>query len=97
MLEKAEVPQAIMLDCSHANAARQYARQARVFKSFLQQRNEGRKNLFGVMMESNILEGCQTMSEKSENLIYGQSVTDPCIGWDETERLLLEAHKQLGE
>jgi 3-deoxy-7-phosphoheptulonate synthase len=97
MLKNARVPEAIMIDCSHANVARQYRRQARVFTSFLHQRREGMRSLFGAMLESNLVEGSQAISGNQAGLVYGQSVTDPCIGWDETERLLLEAHRSLKE
>ena len=51
----------------------------------------GRKELRGFMIESNLFEGCQQIGEDLSTLRYGVSVTDPCIGWDETESILLKA------
>ncbi|GAB4367598.1 MAG: hypothetical protein Kow009_04530 [Spirochaetales bacterium] len=95
MLQKAGLPVAIVVDCSHMNSGKNHSRQGRVFHAFLHQRNLGRKSLIGFMLESNLFEGNQEIPKDLSNLKYGVSVTDACIGWEETERLLLEAYKML--
>ncbi|MBN1524719.1 MAG: 3-deoxy-7-phosphoheptulonate synthase [Spirochaetales bacterium] len=95
LLEKEKVPKAIVLDCSHANAAKQPERQARVLRAFLQNRKEGHTSLVGVMLESNLMAGCQVIPADKSSLVYGQSITDPCIGWETTESLLLEAYQTM--
>ncbi|HOV38376.1 MAG TPA: 3-deoxy-7-phosphoheptulonate synthase [Spirochaetales bacterium] len=93
LLKKAGLPRAVVVDCSHMNSGRQHARQARVFQAFLDQKIRGRDSLIGFMLESNLFEGNQEIPKDLSTLKYGVSVTDACIGWEETERLLLEAYQ----
>ena len=84
----------ILVDCSHANSNKNFAQQPLVFESVLGQFLGGTKSILGVMLESHLIEGRQALSE---NLTYGQSITDGCIGWEKTEEIILKAHALLGE
>jgi 3-deoxy-7-phosphoheptulonate synthase len=88
-LEQAGLPPRVMIDCSHANSAKDHRRQSIVCRDIAAQIAAGNRNIIGVMLESNLIEGAQRLlPEKS--LVYGQSITDACIGWDETLGLLQE-------
>jgi 3-deoxy-7-phosphoheptulonate synthase len=87
-LIKAKLPPVLMVDCSHANSLKQHARQEDVFKSIVEQRRAGTKSIIGVMIESNLFEGNQPIPKDLSQLKYGISVTDACVGWDVTERML---------
>ncbi|WP_022760573.1 MULTISPECIES: 3-deoxy-7-phosphoheptulonate synthase [unclassified Butyrivibrio] len=80
---------AAIIDANHNNSGKKYQEQVRIVKEVLHSRNQN-KNISelvkGVMIESYIEEGCQKIGEG----IYGKSITDPCLGWDDTERLLLD-------
>ncbi|OQX28723.1 MAG: 3-deoxy-7-phosphoheptulonate synthase [Spirochaeta sp. LUC14_002_19_P3] len=78
----------IIIDCSHANSGKQYYKQARVLKAALRLREQGRTSIRGIMLESNLVAGRQDIPEDKTQLVYGQSITDACIGWEETEELL---------
>jgi 3-deoxy-7-phosphoheptulonate synthase len=95
-LGAAGITPAIMVDCSHANSGRQPARQEDVWRSVLAQRAGGTRSLIGLMLESNLLEGSQPFPRPAAELTPGLSITDPCLGWEGTERLLREAHVALG-
>jgi 3-deoxy-7-phosphoheptulonate synthase len=82
----------ILVDCAHGNSAKDHARQPAVFRSVLEQLLEGETSILGMMLESNIVEGRQGLSGA---LVYGQSITDACIGWEATEELILRAHGDL--
>ncbi|AWH87646.1 3-deoxy-7-phosphoheptulonate synthase AroG [Limnobaculum parvum] len=86
-LNKAKLPLNVMIDFSHANSSKQYKKQMEVCESVCQQIAGGDGAITGVMVESHLVEGAQSL-ESGEPLIYGQSVTDACIGWDDTELLL---------
>jgi len=96
LLAQAGLPRAIMVDCSHANSGKKADRQERVFQSFMDQRVRGKDSLIGFMLESNLFEGCQPIPDRKEDLRYGVSITDPCIGWEETEDILTRAWEALG-
>lgn len=85
-------PRSIMIDCSHANSEKDYTKQPAVFREVLKQINEGQPSILGVMLESHLVEGKQSLGGE---LTYGQSITDGCISWTETEKLLREAHNIL--
>ncbi|HOD94268.1 MAG TPA: 3-deoxy-7-phosphoheptulonate synthase [Candidatus Hydrogenedentes bacterium] len=85
----------IIVDCSHANCGKRPRLQAHVLRDVIQQRLEGNKSIYGVMLESNLQEGNQKLSGNASDLRYGCSVTDPCIDWEMTEQLLREAHRKL--
>ena len=86
-LSDAGVNHRVMVDFSHANSAKKYKRQMDVGADIAGQIIAGSEALFGVMIESHLIEGQQSVVE-GEELVYGQSITDACIGWDDTERLL---------
>jgi len=88
----ARLSPALMVDCSHGNSEKKPERQALVLRDILDQRRDPLCPVVGFMMESNLEAGCQVPSPGGEGLLYGVSVTDPCIGWAETEALLEEAH-----
>lgn len=90
LLVKAGLPAALMVDCSHANSKKQYERQEIVWKDVLQQKACGNQDIIGCMLESNLHEGNQPIPSDQKLLKYGVSVTDACISWETTERLLKE-------
>ncbi len=95
MLEAAGLEQAIIVDCSHANSRKKHDRQKRVLRSIIDQVRWGETAIRGFMLESNLNEGCQAIPSDLSLLRYGVSVTDACIGWEETERILLHAAELL--
>ncbi|MCK5154028.1 MAG: 3-deoxy-7-phosphoheptulonate synthase [Spirochaetales bacterium] len=96
LMEKSDIENSsVIIDCSHANSGKKFTRQKRVFHSVLDQVLYGQKNIAGIMMESNLFEGNQKFTGCFADLIHGVSITDSCIGWDETESLLLSAAEDL--
>ncbi|MEL6898182.1 MAG: 3-deoxy-7-phosphoheptulonate synthase, partial [Planctomycetota bacterium] len=89
LLELAELAPRIMVDCSHANSRKIHQRQRYVCRDICSQLAMGDKRIFGLMVESNLVEGKQKLVHKA-NLQRGQSITDACIGWDDTVQLLRE-------
>lgn len=88
---KAGLEPRIVIDCSHANSNKDYTRQKRVLRSIVDQKVWGNTSIKGFMLESNLFEGNQKIPSDLKDLKYGVSVTDPCIGWDETERIVEHA------
>lgn len=88
-LENAGLAPRVMIDCSHANSSKDYRKQALVCRDVARQITEGGGHIIGVMLESNLVAGAQRLIE-GQPLVYGQSITDGCIGWDETLELLRE-------
>lgn len=86
MLEKANLKANIMVDFSHANSYKTHSRQREVCDDICAQLEGGESRIFGVMIESHLVEGNQKVVDV-ESLTYGQSITDGCIGWSETEEL----------
>ena len=86
-LAKAKLPERLMIDCSHANAAKQYQKQAEVAADIAAQLSGGEKRVVGVMIESHLVEGRQEIVE-GKPLRFGQSVTDACLGWDDSIKVL---------
>ena len=72
-----------MVDFSHANSCKDYRRQMEVAKDVATQIRNGEQNIMGVMIESHLVEGRQDKPD-----VYGQSITDACIGWTQTEEML---------
>jgi 3-deoxy-7-phosphoheptulonate synthase len=87
LLEKQKLPSRIMVDFSHANSSKDHVRQLLVAEDVAGQRAKGDSPIFSVMIESFLVEGRQDVKEGAE-LTYGQSVTDACIGWEQTEKVL---------
>ena len=84
-LQDSGLNDAIIIDCSHGNSRKDFRRQKRVLRSVIDQVVWGDDSIRGFMLESNISEGNQPISD---HLAYGVSITDACIGWEETERIL---------
>lgn len=84
----------IMVDCSHGNSNKDYNKQAEVLDSVVSQIEKGNSSISGVMIESYLEAGNQKV-EADFQLKYGVSITDACIDWATTERILLDAHKRL--
>lgn len=81
---------AAIVDTNHANSGKQYLEQIRIAKEVLHSRRHSadiKKLVKGLMIESYIEDGCQKISDHE---VYGQSITDPCLGWEKTERLVLD-------
>jgi len=94
-LAKAGIPLNIMVDCSHANSSKQPQLQPLVIENVANQVIEGNISIVGLMVESNINAGNQSIPEDLSKLAYGVSVTDGCIGWDETETALRTMRERL--
>ena len=80
---------ALIVDCNHANSGKKYAEQVRIAKAVLhstRQSEDIKKLVKGFMIESYLVDGCQKASEG----VYGKSITDPCLGWEKTEKLILD-------
>lgn len=88
-LAQAQLPIQLMVDFSHANSQKQYQRQLVVAQDVARQIAQGEAAITGVMLESNLVEGNQS-AEQAGQLVYGQSVTDGCIGWQDSEKVLLQ-------
>ena len=96
-LTQAGLPAVVMVDCSHANSSKQHARQEDVWRSLMEQRVAGNGALIGSMVESYLSEGTQAIPKNRTELRYGVSVTDACLGWDVTERMLRQGHEALSK
>jgi 3-deoxy-7-phosphoheptulonate synthase len=95
-LEKAGQDPVLMVDCSHANSNKQHRQQEEVGRVVVDQRARGNKALIGLMVESYLEEGNQPVTGNRAELKYGVSITDACVNWTTTERMLREAHAKLG-
>lgn len=89
LLQASELPPLVMIDCSHANSGKDHRRQPIVCGDVAAQIASGNRNILGIMLESNLVAGAQELTP-GRPLVYGQSVTDACISWDETLPLLRE-------
>jgi 3-deoxy-7-phosphoheptulonate synthase len=89
-LAEAGLDKTIVIDCSHGNSCRDPSRQPEVLRSVVAQRHSGTGSIIGAMLESNLLAGNQPFPGPSGSLVYGQSITDACIDWETTERIVLE-------
>jgi 3-deoxy-7-phosphoheptulonate synthase len=94
LIEK-KLPEAIMVDCSHGNSMKKFQGQAIVWRNVIDQYIAGNDAIFGLMLESNLYEGNQKFKGDLASLQYGVSITDECISWETTERLLLTAAEKL--
>lgn len=88
-LDKSGLNTNIMIDFSHANSSKKFENQMLVCRDVCQQMSDGNHNIFGVMVESHLVEGRQNLVD-GKAATYGQSITDACIGWQDTETLLAE-------
>ena len=96
-LAKSHLPPVLMVDCSHANSLKQHARQEDVWRSLIEQRAVGTRAIIGAMVESYLNEGQQPVPQNPAEIIYGVSVTDACLSWETTERMLRHGHAALRE
>ncbi len=96
-IAKAALPPIVMVDCSHANSGKKHARQEEVWRSVVDQRAHGNTSLIGMMVESYLKEGTQPMKKNLAELQYGISITDECISWETTERMLRHGHDALAK
>jgi 3-deoxy-7-phosphoheptulonate synthase len=94
-LHKNKLNPTIMVDCSHGNSNKDYNRQAEVLEDIVQQIVNGNRSISGVMIESFLSAGNQKVPADIGELKYGVSITDACIDWDTTEKILLNAAGQL--
>jgi 3-deoxy-7-phosphoheptulonate synthase len=83
-----KLPPVLMVDCSHANSEKKFAKQEEIWRNVITQRVGGTRSLVGLMVESHLNEGNQPIAKCVADLRYGVSITDPCIGWEATERML---------
>ncbi len=86
-LNAANLRNKVMIDFSHANSSKQFKRQLVVGEDVANQIAGGNEAIFGVMIESNLVEGRQDLVD-GKATTYGQSITDACIGWEDTEKVL---------
>jgi 3-deoxy-7-phosphoheptulonate synthase len=94
-LRKAGLPCNLVIDCSHGNSGKEPARQTDVFLDGVRQLEAGNRSIVGLMLESNLEAGAQPFCSDRAALRPGQSVTDACLDWETTARLLREAHARL--
>lgn len=94
-LKAANLPDKIVIDCSHGNSNKDYKLQAAVFVNVIQQIVEGNRSIVGMMLESNLGEGSQPIPSNLAELKYGVSVTDKCISWEETKKIIKDAYESL--
>jgi 3-deoxy-7-phosphoheptulonate synthase len=90
-LARAGLSPNLVIDCAHANSMKKPELQPLVFRDCVHQIIEGNNSIIGLMLESNIVAGNQPIPEDKSKLAYGCSVTDPCIGWETTEKLIRES------
>jgi 3-deoxy-7-phosphoheptulonate synthase len=88
-LDRAKLRPVVMVDCSHANSGKDPTRQPAVLRDVAARIRRGDRSIFGLMVESFLVQGRQDAT-RGKSLVYGQSVTDACLGWDETEPLVAE-------
>jgi len=99
-LRAAGLPPRLVIDCSHGNSGKLARNQIKAFNDIIAQREKGNRNIVGIMLESHLNAGKQRLPEelagfKPATLRYGVSITDECLGWDATEKLVLEAYTRL--
>lgn len=94
-LTKAGVRPEIFVDCSHGNSLKDHTKQPSVFQYCIDQIIPGDTALVGLMLESNLLDGNQSLGKDPTKLVYGRSITDACIDWKTTEKLILESADKL--
>ncbi len=95
LLNDAKLLPRFVVDCSHANSEKDYTRQPAVWNDVIRQRVAGNETIVGLMLESNLQAGKQALGSDPSALEYGVSITDGCISFDETERLLHSACEAL--
>ena len=94
LLKKNNLVPNIVVDCAHGNSNKDHNRQPIVFKEVIEQRLAGNEKIIGIMLEGNINPGNQSLGNV-EDLEFGVSITDKCVGWEKTEEIILEANNLL--
>lgn len=94
-LKKNGLREKIVVDCSHANSNKDHRLQPQVLQDCVRQILEGNKSIVGFMIESNLHEGSQNIPDDRSQLKYGVSITDKCVDWSTTEKMILEAYQKL--
>lgn len=94
-LAKAGLNASLVVDCSHGNSNKDHRQQPLVAQDVLQQINQGNRSIIGIMLESNLFEGNQSSEQPKAQMCYGVSITDACIGWEDTAQVLAHYHQQL--
>ena len=93
LIQRAGLRTQLVVDCSHGNSDKDYTKQSIAFRSAVEQRLNGNANIAGLMLESHLIEGGQKLDESDPSkLQYGISITDTCIGWEETVGLLTDTY-----
>lgn len=90
-LEAAKLPATLMVDCSHANSSKQHEKQLEVARDIANQVAGGSRQVFGLMVESHLQPGAQKFTpgkDDAKKLEYGKSITDACLSWDDSLKLL---------
>ena len=95
LLRAAGLEPAVVVDCSHENSGKSADRQERVLRSIIDQRRRGRHSIVGFMLESNLLGGSQVIPADKKDLIFGCSVTDECLSWEDTKAIITDAYNAL--
>ena len=95
-LQNAGINPQLLVDCSHGNSNKEHRNQSSALKDVVAQRMKGNRNIAGCMLESNLNPGNQRLEGNPSELKYGVSITDACMGWDETEELLNWLHENAG-
>jgi len=95
LLKKHDLPERVMIDCSHANCGKKHTQMPAVFRDVIGQRRDGNAAIIGCMLESNLGAGNQKLGDDPNDLEYGISITDECIDWDTTAELLRWANEEL--
>jgi len=93
LLKQNDLPERIMVDCSHDNSNQDYRLQGNVVEEISAQIVAGNKSIFGIMLESNLFSGNQKILDNQNEMKYGVSVTDGCIDWEETQTVLRNLSK----
>ncbi|PKB72052.1 MAG: 3-deoxy-7-phosphoheptulonate synthase [SAR202 cluster bacterium Io17-Chloro-G6] len=96
-LHAAGVRSQLLVDCSHGNSNKDHAKQGTALKDVVEQRVAGNTDIIGCMVESNLSPGNQKLGDDPSQLQYGLSITDACIGWDETQELLTWTYDKMGD
>lgn len=94
-LRQAKLEPVLMVDCSHANSNKRHEQQEEVWNAMMAQRSAGNRAIIGMMVESNLHEGNQKIPQDLSQLRYGVSVTDACVNWETTARMMRQAHAAL--
>jgi 3-deoxy-7-phosphoheptulonate synthase len=94
-LSAAQLPANIVVDCSHGNSNKDAGLQPQVAENCVAQIADGNRSIVGLMLESHLRGGNQAIPKDLSTLEYGISITDPCIDWETTERLLVKLHQSL--